>query len=145
MVKKVKLRRGQKLCKHCGAVNAARSTKCNTCGKFFISKNTPIKNEVKDWKELEQGQHIKIIQGTGPYYTCSSESDDHETGEKIYMGCKGKYIVREIVGNGLLCYGIGKNNTGIDFVYMGERKKSLATGIIQAPHRIVKIKTRKRK
>ena len=110
MVKKVKLRRGQKLCKHCGAVNAARSTKCNTCGKFFISKNTPIKNEVKDWKELEQGQHIKIIQG-----------------------------------NGLLCYGIGKNNTGIDFVYMGERKKSLATGIIQAPHRIVKIKTRKRK
>jgi|TARA_R100001163_G_scaffold62826_1_gene54011 hypothetical protein len=141
----MKLSRGQKLCKHCGAVNAARSHKCNDCGKLFISKNTPIKNEVKNWKELEKGQHIKIIQGTGPYYICSSDSDDHNTGEKIYMGCKGKYVVREVTGNGLLCYGIGKNNTGIDFVYMGNKELSQSTGIIKAPHRIVILKPRKRR
>ena len=141
----MKLSRGQKLCKHCKTVNAARSHKCKNCGKFFISKNTPIKNEVKDWKQLEVGQQIKIIQGTGPYYVCASESDDYKAGEKVYMGCKGKYEVRKITGNGLLCCGIGKNNTGIDFVYMGEKTKSSSTGIIRAPHRIVKIRTRKRK
>ena len=61
------------------------------------------------------------------------------------MGCKGKYIVREVKGNGLLCYGIGKNNTGIDFVYMGNKELSQSTGIIKAPHRIVRLKARKRR
>tara|TARA_R110002012_G_C11651225_1_gene611421 strand:- start:24 stop:404 length:381 start_codon:yes stop_codon:yes gene_type:complete len=126
-------------------VNAARSHKCSNCGKFFIRKNTPVKNEVKDWKELQSGQHIKIIQGTGPYYTCSSESDNHNAGEKIYMGCKGKYIVKEVMAKGLLCYGIGKNNTGIDFVYMGDKEVSQSTGIIKAPHRIVRLKAKKRR
>ena len=141
----MKLKRGQKVCKACNGVNAARSQKCKHCGEPFIRKNTPIKNEIKNWKELDSGQEIKIIQGTGPYYICYSDSEERRAGEKIYMGCKGKYIVREVKGNGLLCYGIGKNNTGIDFVYMGEKELSQSTGIIKAPHRIVRLKTRKRR
>ena len=141
----MKLSRGQKLCKACNGVCAARSQKCKHCGEPFIRKNTPVKNEIKDWKELESGQQIKIIQGTGPYYICSSASDEYDAGEKIYMGCKGKYEVREVRGNGLLCCGIGKNNTGIDFVYMGNKELSQSTGIIKAPHRIVRLKARKRR
>lgn len=141
----MKLSRGQKLCKACNGVCAARSQKCKHCGEPFIRKNTPIKNEIKNWKELDSGQEIKIIQGTGPYYICSSDSEERRAGEKIYMGCKGKYIVREVKGNGLLCYGIGKNNTGIDFVYMGDKEISQSTGVIKAPHRIVKLKARKRR
>ena len=140
-----KLKRGQKLCKSCNGVNAARSSKCKHCNKAFINKNTPVKNEIKDWKSLETGQQIKIIQGSGPYFVCSTDSEDHSSGEKVYMGCKGKYEVREIRSNGILCCGIGKKNTGIEFVYMGERKISPSTGIIKAPHRIVKLRTRKRK
>ena len=141
----MKLKRGQKICRKCKSINAARSRVCKECGTPFIAKNTPIKNEVKNWKELESGQQIKIIQGTGPYYICSSASDEYDAGEKIYMGCKGKYEVREVRGNGLLCCGMGKNNTGIDFVYMGEKEFSQSTGIIKAPHRIVRLKTRKRR
>ena len=141
----MKLSRGQKLCKACKTVNAARSQRCKHCGEPFIRKNTPIKNEVKNWKELDSGQEIKIIQGTGPYFICSSDSEERRAGEKIYMGCKGKYIVREVKGNGLLCYGIGKNNTGIDFVYMGEKEISQSTVVTKAPHRIVKLKARKRR
>tara|TARA_R110002012_G_scaffold150629_1_gene309994 strand:+ start:112 stop:537 length:426 start_codon:yes stop_codon:yes gene_type:complete len=141
----MKLSRGQKLCKACKTVNAARSQKCKRCGEPFIRKNTPIKNEVKNWKELDYGQEIRIIQGTGPYFICSSDSEERRAGEKIYMGCKGKYIVREVKGNGLLCYGIGKNNKGIDFVYMGEKEISQSTGVTKAPHRIVKLKARKRR
>lgn len=140
-----KLKRGQKLCKSCNGINAARSNKCKHCSKPFMSKGTPVKNEIKDWRSLEAGQQIKIIQGSGPYFICSSESEEYSSGEKIYMGCKGKYEVREVKSSGILCCGIGKKNTGIEFVYMGERKISPTTGVIKAPHRIVRLRTRTRK
>ena len=74
--------------KACNGVCAFKS-KCKHCGEPFIRKNTPVKNEIKNWKELESGQQIKIIQGTGPYYICSTASDEYNAGEKVYMGCKG--------------------------------------------------------
>tara|TARA_R110002020_G_scaffold360633_5_gene573411 strand:+ start:606 stop:1031 length:426 start_codon:yes stop_codon:yes gene_type:complete len=141
----MKLKRGQKLCKSCKVVNAARSRLCKNCGKPFVSKNTPIKNEVKDWKSLERGDSLRVVQGTGPYFVCSMDSEESEVGEKIYMGCKGKYEVVEVVRDGLLCVGTGKKNRGVEFVYMGERSISQITGIIKSPHRIVKLRTRKRK
>ena len=141
----MKLKRGQKICKKCNAICAARSRICKECGAAFISKNTPIKNEVKDWRALETGQEIRVIQGTGPYYICSSQSEEYEEGDKIYMGCKGKYQVTGIRPEGLLGKGVGKNNRGIDFIYMGDRKVSESTGVVQVAHRIVKLRTRKRK
>lgn len=140
-MEKQKLRRGQKLCKSCGAVNASRSLKCNTCGKQFISKNTPIKNEIKDWTTLGKADCIRIVQGTGPYFISSRDTEEVKRGEKIYMGVRGKYKVLELTHNGIMAVGIGKNNTGLEFVYMGEKTYSESTGITKVPHRIVKIKT----
>ena len=45
----MKLKRGQKRCKSCKHINAARQRMCVKCGKTFQIKNRPIKNEIKDW------------------------------------------------------------------------------------------------
>lgn len=140
----MKLKRGQKICKKCDCINAARSRLCKECGNPFISKNTPIKNEVKDWRSLEKGDCLKVIQGTGPYYVCKRETEEGNAGDKIYMGSKGKYEVISVDSKGLICKGIGKKNCGVEFVYMGEKKLSEYTGITKEPHRLVKIKVRKR-
>tara|TARA_R100001377_G_scaffold66664_1_gene41966 strand:+ start:2053 stop:2478 length:426 start_codon:yes stop_codon:yes gene_type:complete len=141
----MKLRRGQKLCKKCDSINAARSRVCNSCGGVFISKNTPIKNEIKDWSSLQKGEFFRVVQGTGPYFICTRGSEELEVGDKIYMGCKGKYEMVRLVGSGLLCKGIGKNSCGLEFLYMGNKEVSKKTGIIKEPHRLIKIKPRKRK
>ena len=141
----MKLSRGQKRCKHCKAVNASRSLKCTNCGKRFVSKNTPIKNEIKDWRSLEAGESLRIIQGTGQYFTCKRKTEEADAGDKIYMGCKGKYQVVSVDSKGLICRGIGKKNCGIEFVYMGEKNFCEYTGITKEAHRLVRIKTRKRK
>ena len=139
----VKLKRGQKLCKKCDSINAARSRACNSCGGVFISKNTPIKNEIKDWRAMQKGEPFRVVQGTGPYFVCTRGSEESAIGDKIYMGCKGKYEVVRLVGNGLLCKGIGKNSCGLEFLYMGNKEVSKKTGIIKEPHRLIKIKPRK--
>tara|TARA_Y100000401_G_C8310261_1_gene219332 strand:- start:52 stop:477 length:426 start_codon:yes stop_codon:yes gene_type:complete len=141
----MKLKRGQKICKKCNAICAARSRICKECGAAFISKNTPIKNEVKDWKSLEKGDWLKVVQGTGPYFTCTRSTDEGSAGDKIYMGSKGKYEVVKVVRDGIMCKGLGRKNCGLEFVYMGEKNFSEYTGITKEPHRIVKLKTRKRK
>ena len=56
----MKLKRGQKLCKNCQAVNAARQRVCITCNKPFQLKNTPIKHEIKDWQNLQKGIHSAL-------------------------------------------------------------------------------------
>ena len=140
-----KLKRGQKLCKKCNSVNAARSKICNSCGVAFIAKNTPIKNEIKDWSSLQKGEWFRVVQGTGPYFVCTRGSEESAIGDKIYMGCKGKYEVVRVVGNGLLCKGLGNKACGLEFLYMGNKEVSKGTGIFKEPHRLIKIKTRKRK
>ena len=42
---KIKLQRGQKLCKNCEQPNASRQRECKWCGTAFISKNTKLKGE----------------------------------------------------------------------------------------------------
>ena len=83
--------------------------------------------------------------GTGPYFVCSRGSEESAIGDKIYMGCKGKYEVISVVRDGLLCKGIGNKSCGIEFLYMGNKEVSSSTGIIKEPHRLIKIKPRKRK
>lgn len=142
---KTKLRRGQKRCTRCDEINAARSRLCSNCNVEFMSKNTPIKNEIKDWTLLERGDEFKIVQGTGPYYICSRDNEEGNIGDKIYMGARGVYKVMSLHNKGVSAYGIGKNNSGFDFIYMGEKSFSPTTGITKTAYRIIKMKKKKRR
>ena len=127
----VKLKRGQKLCKSCGCINAARSGACKECKKVFVLKNSPIKNEIKDWRSLSAGDTFKVVQGTGPYYVCKRDSEEGTVGEKIYMGARGVY---------------NRKNGGYDFVYMGEdQKASSGIKIIRKAHRIVRTPNKRKR
>ena len=146
MSSKIKLKRGQKLCKSCGAICASRSSFCKTCNKPFVSKNTPIKNEIKDWKSLEIGVRFKVVQGTGSYYLCKRDTEEGKRGEKIYMGARGVYTVKEITKDGIMACGQNRKNSGIHFIYMGKECYCEATGITRKPHRLVRMgNKRKRK
>jgi hypothetical protein len=145
MIKKVKLRRGQKQCKSCGAICASRSSFCKSCNKPFISRNTPIKNEIKDWKSLEKGARFKVVQGTGSYYLCKRDTEEGKRGEKIYMGARGVYTVNEIIKDGILAFGQSKNNSGIHFVYMGKECYCESTGITRNSHRLVRISNKRKR
>ncbi len=142
----IKLRRGQKICKNCNEINASRSRVCKGCNTPFISRNIPIKNEITDWRNIELGTYIKVIQGTGPYFVSKRETDEAKLGEKICMGDTGVFKVVGIGDQGLVVNGASSKNGGFSFLYMGNPKISNITGMNLDPYRIkkVKVKTRKR-
>ena len=85
MVKK----RGQKQCSECGHINGVRSYNCKNCDHPFKMKKgrkTPRKKIVEDHEELNRGDWIRVVGGTGDYYT-------REDGEKLYFTDRGKYKV----------------------------------------------------
>jgi len=141
---KVKLQRGQKLCPNCNSINAARQRVCKYCSFEFMSKNTPIKNEIKNWKELPKGSYIKVIQGTGPYYLCNKQSEEHNVGDRICLGNIGVYKVISIDSTGLRVYGASPKNAGFTYLYMGEPYQSEITGTFFEPYRIKKVKKREK-
>jgi len=140
----VKLNRGQKLCKTCMSVNAARQMVCKTCNSPFSSKSTPVKNQINNWKNLEKDSYFKVVQGSGPYYIASKDSESHKVGEKVCMGYTGVFKVVKVEENGILSYGLSNKNAGYSFIYMGPSKTSKETGIKMEPHKLVKVKIRKR-
>ena len=145
MSTQVKLKRGQKLCTECGAVNAARQRVCKQCGHQFISKNTPVSGEIKDWKSLKKGTLIKVIQGTGPYFISKKDCDEAFAGEKICMGNTGVYKVVGIDDKGIVAYGASPKNAGFTYLYMGNARVSQTTGTYLEPYRIKFVKKSKRK
>ena len=140
-----KLQRGQKLCKKCGEINAARQRVCKGCGHEFVSKNTPISGEIKEWKELQKGTLIKVIQGTGPYYIAKRDSEESSAGERICMGDTGVFKVISTDHSGILVYGASRKNSGYSYLYMGPAKKSEITGTFLEPYRIKYVVTPNRK
>jgi hypothetical protein len=138
----IKLRRGQKLCKNCEQPNASRQRECKWCGTAFISKNTPLRGEIKEWQSLVQGDLFRVVNGSGPYYTLKTDSEDGVEGEKMSMGHRGSYKVDRVIEKGIISFGISRKNRGMAFIYMGEDKVSKATNVYHTPHRIIKIKTR---
>ena len=61
------------------------------------------------------------------------------------MSSKGKYKVHSITGDGIVAYGIGKNNTGCQFIYMGIHKQSnLVDNMYNSPHKLVRINETRR-
>lgn len=145
MSTRTKLQRGQKICPKCKEINASRQYVCKYCKHQFVSKNTPVKNEVKNWKELEIGTYIKVVQGTGPYYISKRDTEDGSAGERICMGNTGVYKVAGFAENGIHAYGASYKDSGYSFLYMGQSKRSKDTGIYYEPHRIKKVNKRRRK
>ena len=136
----MKLKRGQKLCKQCKSINAARQRICIECKKPFQLKNTPIKNEIKDWKNLQKGDAFRVINGTGPYYILTRNCSEGEKGDRIFMGAKGKYIVKEISEYGIHAWSKTSRGSYYEFVYMGKDRYEQALNIHKRAHRIIKIK-----
>jgi len=85
----------QKECPECKSLVHARVSFCRKCKHtFYIKKNVKRELLAKNWRDLEAGDVIKVITGSGPYYL----SKDNP-GEKLMMGPKGKFEVLEIVDN----------------------------------------------
>jgi len=138
----MKLKRGQKLCKQCKSINAARQRVCIVCKKPFQLKNKPIKNEIKDWKSLQKGDAFRVINGTGPYYILKRDCSEGEQGDRLFMGAKGKYVVKDIADHGIHAWSITSRGNYYEFVYMGNDQFVESLGIYKRPHRIVKLTKR---
>ena len=129
--------KGQKVCPECNTVNGARAYQCKVCDYAFPNKHGRIrysKRPVRDWRELKQGDCVRVVGGSGSYYVSP------DTGERTYMSSKGKYKVHTISRDGIVAYGIGKNNTGCEFIYMGKHEQSsLCDNMYNAPHKLIRI------
>ena len=134
--------KGQKICPECNAVNGARAYQCKVCDYAFPNKHGRIrysKRPVRDWRDLKRGDCVRVVGGSGSYY------ESPETGERTYMSSKGKYKVDSVTSNGIVAYGIGKNNTGCQFIYMGVHKQSnLVDNMYNSPHKLVRINNPRR-
>ena len=107
-------------------------------------KNIPLKHEIKDWKILEKGDAFRVINGTGPYYILKGDSHEGKEGEKLFIGCRGKYIVDNIVAQGIGAWRMTGGNSRYEFVYMGEDEFDKSLSIHREAHRIVKINNKRR-
>ena len=128
-----KLGRGKKVCVHCNEINGVRSFECKNCGQAFKMKKPPKgirKKKVEDFKSLQRGDWIKVVGGSGPYYT-------DRDGEKHYMVDRGKYIVEYTDSEGIHAYG----ETGYNYLYMGKRCPSpMLDSITRSPCKIMLLK-----
>lgn len=132
----MKPKRGQKLCKNCNKINGARSHVCKHCNSEFVStsKNKPVKikkkkkfEEIHNWKDLQNGDRIKVIGRSGNYYV-------GDNGEKQYLTDGGIYTVKDKDDSGLIVY-----DCGYGYIYMGpEIKSDSIPNMYRSPHKIVK-------
>ena len=140
----MKITRGQKRCKKCNTVNAARQRVCVYCRQEFTMKNIPLKHEIKDWKSLERGDAFRVVNGTGPYYILKSDSHEGRAGENLFIGGLGKYLVDIVVAQGICAWKITGGNSRYEFVYMGNDELDKSLNIHREAHRIVKINNKRR-
>ena len=132
----------QKECPECKSLVHARVSFCRKCKHtFYIKKNVKRELLAKNWRDLEAGDIIKVITGSGPYYLSKDRA-----GEKIMMGQKGKFEVLEIVDVGPRTCGIyGRQMVRIpthhrEWIYMGESYYNDTYSTNEEPHRIKVIK-----
>jgi len=138
----MKVKRGQKLCKNCNGINGARAYVCKHCNVAFVSnaisktkkfkrKRQPKKfEEISDWKELSDGDKIKVIGRSGNYYVGSN-------GDRQYMTDAGVYTVKDKDDKGLTVY---SQDGGFGYIYMGpEIKSDTIPNMYRSPHKIVKV------
>ena len=153
--------RGTKTCPSCNRSVGPRTKTCE-CGHNFAFKDKnevtpsvmglPVKITKKkrrrrkksiyekgdnfDWRTLQPGDRIKVIQGSGPVWNI---------GEKqINMGYKGRFLVKELDDNGILATNISKgfvHSVGYCHIWMGpEQKSPIDPSLIKIPHKIKKMR-----
>ena len=109
----IEKKRGQKLCEKCNTPNGVRAYECKNCDYPFKMKKYrkgSKKKRVDDFTTLQKGDEIRVVGGSGPYYT-------NEDGEKIYLTDRGKYIVKKVDDTGIHTHG----KHGHDYLYMGKK------------------------
>ena len=130
----------QKDCLGCGVQCHARCSTCKSCGyEFYEKTKDKQKRLAKNWRELKQGDVIKSITGSGPYFLSRDRP-----GEKIMMGHKGKFEVVAIYDNGPKSCGIvGRQLSGrkvrasyVEYIYMGETYYNDDLSQHEEPHKI---------
>jgi hypothetical protein len=132
--------RGQKTCAKCGTVTGPRAFVCKNCNTHFAFKAKSKEQRTTklirnfDWRELEQGDAIKVT--GGPYF--------FHNGEPVSMGYRGKFVVEKLDEKGICAWGIGKN-TGFAHIYMGRDMQDAVTGVWKVKHKIMKIKKKEPK
>jgi len=141
----MKLKRGQKLCKKCKQINAARQRICKWCDHEFVLTNKKIKGEITNWKDLKRGDIFRVVNGTGPYYVLKRDCGEGKKGERLPVGVRGVYSVHDVAENGLHCYGSSNKNSGFAFVYMGKKEFCEDTSTYRRPHRLVASSSKRRK
>lgn len=114
----------------CGAECGPRTKVCE-CGRKFVSKILPRERKAKsvdvDWRTLEKGDKIQVVQGYGSYIKIGEN--------KHFIGCPyGRYYVLSIEKDGFFV----SDGSARYYVYMGETKESLV-GIKEA-HKIKLVK-----
>lgn len=128
-----KLGRGKKLCIHCNVINGVRSFECKNCGQAFKMKKAPKgirKKKIEDFNSLQKGDWIRVVGGSGPYYT-------DRYGERTYLVDRGKYKVERTDQYGIHAYG----DSGYNYLYMGERCPSpMMDSIVRSPCKILLLK-----
>ena len=137
---KKKRKKPEKKCNECGTSSHARSSACKNCGYVFYVKKKELEVQLaKDWRNLQAGDVIKVISGSGPYFLSKDKP-----GEKIMMGQKGKFEVMEVYDDGPKCcgiyayqlYGRASKSHYREWIYMGESYYKEDVSLHKEPHRI---------
>lgn len=127
-------KRGQKICSECGTANGVRAYECKNCDYPFKMKKYRKGNknkQIDDFMTLQEGDEIRVVGGSGPYYL-------RENGEKLYLTDRGKYIVKDVDDSGVHVHG----KHGYSYLYMGKRCPSkVLDSITKAPHKIILLRS----
>jgi ribosomal protein L40E len=129
-------KRGQKTCDKCGTSNGVRAYHCKECDSAFKMKKLPKGRRgiiVKNWKELEAGEYVRVVGRSGTYYI-------KESGEKEYFTHAGIYHIHKMYPQGISVVGTGRRKHGHEYLYMGKEKRSkLVDNMFNAPHKLYKV------
>jgi len=138
--KKKKRKKPEKKCNECGTLAHARSSVCKNCGYVFYVKKKELEVQLaKDWRNLQAGDVIKVISGSGPYFLSKDRP-----GEKIMMGQKGKFEVAEVLDEdprqcGIYAhqlYGRASKSHYREWIYMGESYYNEEVSLHKESHKI---------
>ena len=141
---KVKRKAPQKECPECSTLVHARVSFCRNCNHtFYVKKNVQQELLAKNWRDLQAGDIIKAISGSGPYFLSRDK-----VGERIMLGQKGNFEVLEICDQGPRSCGIlarqlfprGRKSHYREYIYMGESFYNEDMSTHMEPHKIKVIK-----